>query len=187
MSETKVQGWLRGLRIVFGLICVLLSAVVLAYPSLDILTLILILAGALLFVGLARIMVGAFAENLSARLREINLGAGLIEIVITITAMLYPQDITQTLIQLLSVALLVHGTSSFLIGRFTRTLQSPLRSLLEVVGLLSFTLSVVALVSIPIGFLSLVYILSIGYLSNGIAEIILGITGIELSPNDLSE
>jgi uncharacterized membrane protein HdeD (DUF308 family) len=184
MKEKKAPNWLRALNMVFGLMCVLLSAVVLAYPGLDILTLILILATALLVVGLARIMVGAFAEYISIRLRAINLGAGLLEIAITITTMLYPQLITQTLIQLLSVALLVHGTTSLVIGRFARTLPSLLRGLLAIVGLLSITSSVIALISIPIGFLSLVYILAIGYLANGIAEIILGITGIELSPND---
>jgi uncharacterized membrane protein HdeD (DUF308 family) len=97
--------------------------------------------------------------------------------------MLYPQHITQTLIQLLSVALLVHGTISFVIGGFAKTLPSLLRGLFAVVGLLSFTLSVIALISIPLGFLTLVHVLSIGYLSNGIAEIILGITGIKRSQN----
>lgn len=177
MNEKKAPNWLRALNIVFGLICVLLSAVVLAYPGLDILTLILILSTALLVVGLGRIIVGVFAKYISIRLRTINVGAGLLEIAVTITTILYPQYITQTLIQLLSVALLVHGTTSAIVGRFAKTLPSLLRGLFVVVGLLSITLSVVALVSIPIGFLSLVYILSIGYLSNGIAEIILGITG----------
>ena len=178
---------MRALSMVFGFICVLLSALVLTYPGLDILTLLLILATALLVIGLGRIIVGIFAGYISIRLRTINVVAGLSEIVITITTMLYPQNITQTLIQLLSVALLVHGTTTFLMGRFARTLPSLLRGLFVVVGLLSITLSVIAFVSIPLGFLSLVHILSIGYLSNGMAEIILGITGVELSPNDLPE
>jgi uncharacterized membrane protein HdeD (DUF308 family) len=182
MNEKKAPNWLRALNIVFGLICVLLSAVVLAYPGLDILTLILILATALLVVGLGRIIVGVFAKYISIRLRTINVVAGLSEIAVTITIILYPQYITQTLIQLLSIALLVHGTTSAIIGRFAETLPSLLRGLLVVVGLLNITLSVIALVSIPIGFLNLVYILSIGYLSNGIAEIVLGLTGIRPEP-----
>ena len=183
MSDVKTQGWLRVLNIVFGLVCVLLSIVVLAYPGLSILTLILILATALLDIGLARIIVGVFAQYISTRLRAINVGAGLIEIVITITTMLYSQYITQTLIQLLSIALLVHGTTNVAIGGFTKTLPSLLRVFFVAVGLLGIILSVTAFVSIPLGLLDTVYILSIGYLSNGIAEIILGITEIKRSQN----
>jgi uncharacterized membrane protein HdeD (DUF308 family) len=166
---------------VLGVITIVLSAVVLANPGLDILTLILILAGALLVVGLARILVGAFGKHISNGLRSINLGAGLLEIVITIMIMLYPQDITQTLIQLLSVALFVHGVNSAVIGGYARTLQSLLRGLLVVIGLLSIALSVTAFISIPIGFLSVVYILAIGYLLTGISEIIQGIAGTKRS------
>jgi uncharacterized membrane protein HdeD (DUF308 family) len=176
----KAQGWLRGLSIVFGLICVLLSAVVLAYPGLDILTLVLILATALLVVGLGRIVVGIFAEFISFRLRIIEVGAGLLGIAITITAMLfYPQLITQTLIQLLSIALLVHGIINAAIGGFGGTLPTLPRGLFVVVGLLSIALSAIAFVSSSISFLSLVYILSIGYLLIGIGDIILGATGIK--------
>ncbi|HVP15999.1 MAG TPA: hypothetical protein VMT42_01365 [candidate division Zixibacteria bacterium] len=179
-SEVKTQYWLRALSIIFGLICVLLSAVVLAYPGLDILTLVLILAGAMLVVGLGRIIVGIFAENIPIRLRTIDGGAGLLGIAITITAMFfYPQFITQTLIQLLSIALLVYGIISAAIGGFARTLPSLLRGLFVAVGLLSIVLPVIAFASTSLDFLSLVRILSIGYLSIGIADIILGITGIK--------
>lgn len=180
MNEGKAPNWwVYVLNVVSGLICVLLSAVVLAYPGLDILTLVLILAAAILVVGLARIIVGVFAEYLSTRLRAISVGGGLLEIIATITNVIYPQYLTQTLIQLLSVALLVRGTASAAIGRYARTLPSLLRGLLVVVGLFSIALSVTAFVSIPLGFLTSVYTLSIGYLSNGIVEIILGITGLK--------
>jgi len=171
---------LRGLVIIFGLICVLLSVMVLAYPGLDILTLVLILATALLVVGLGRIVVGIFAEFISFRLRIIEVGAGLLGIAITITVMLfYPQLITQTLIQLLSIALLVHGIINAAIGGFGGTLPTLPRSLFVIVGLLSIAFSAIAFVSSSFSFLNLVYILSIGYLLIGLGDIILGATGIK--------
>jgi hypothetical protein len=93
------------------------------------------------------------------------------------TNILYPQYITQTLIQLLSVALLVHATISAVIGGYVRALPSLLRGLFVVAGLLGITMSVAAFLSLPLGFLSSVYLLSLGYLSNGIVEAILGIMG----------
>jgi uncharacterized membrane protein HdeD (DUF308 family) len=53
-----------------------------------------------------------------------------------------------------------------------------------VFGLSSIVLSVAAFISIPLGFLTLLYMLSIGYLLNGIAEIVLAITGTRRSQND---
>jgi uncharacterized membrane protein HdeD (DUF308 family) len=180
----KTQGWLGVRYIVVGLVCVLLSTVVLAYPGLDIVTIILMLSTTLLVFGLARIIDGVFAEYLPYRFRIFSVGVGLFEIVVTITNMLYPQYITQTLIQLLSTALLVHGTTSALIGRFAATLPSLPRGLLMVFGLSSIALSVAAFISIPLGFFTSLYMLSIGYLLNGISEIVLGITGIRQSQND---
>lgn len=174
----KIQGWLRVRYIVVGLVCVLLSIVVLAYPGLGIVTIVLMLATTLLVFGLARIIDGVFAEYIPSWLRILNVGGGLFEIVVMITNMLYPQYITQTLIQLLSVALLVHGTINALIGRFAVILPKLSRGLSVVFGLSSLVLSVAAFISIPLGFLTLLYMLAIGYLLSGIAEIGLGITGI---------
>ena len=182
-SDVKTEDWLRALSIIFGLICVLLSFVVLAYPGLDILTLVLLLATALLVIGIGRIIIGIFAENISFRLRAIDVGAALLGIAITITALLfYSQFITQTLIQLLSIALLAHGIISAVIGGFAETLSGPLRGLLVTVGLLSIVLAVIASVFVSLDFLSLIHILAIGYLSIGIADILLGLTGIKRIP-----
>jgi hypothetical protein len=42
---------------------------------------------------------------------------------------------------------------------------------------LGITMSVAVFLSLPLGFLSSVYLLAIGYLSHGIVEAIFGITG----------
>jgi hypothetical protein len=87
------------------------------------------------------------------------------------------------LIQLLSIALLVHGIINAAIGGLGGTLPTLPRGLFVVVGLLSIALSAIAFVSSSISFLNLVYILSIGYLLIGIGDIILGATGIKrISP-----
>jgi hypothetical protein len=177
------------LHIVFGLVCVLLSTVVLAYPELDILTLTYMLMIALLVIGLARIIFGAFAKYIPDWLRALNMGAGLLEIGVTFAIILYTQYITQAtqaLIQLLSTTLLVHAITAALIGRFVETLPRLLRGLCVIIGLLNIFLSALAFFSIPFGFgfLTAVYTLSICYLSTGMIEIILGIIGIRRRRND---
>ncbi|MFB0501891.1 MAG: hypothetical protein ACETVP_05415 [Candidatus Bathyarchaeia archaeon] len=79
---------------------------------------------------------------------------------------------------LLSFALLIHGIARVVVGGFAKVFPSWLRGLLVVVGLLTIVLSVTVFISSAVGFLTLVLILSITFLLNGIARIVSGITGI---------
>ncbi len=178
MSESKAPGWLRTLDIVFGSIAIILSIVVLAYPELAVLTLIFILSLALSVLGIARVIIGIFAKYLSDGLRAINLGAGILALILAVVALLYPQLATQMLIYLLSFALMLNGIARVVIGGFAKVFPSWLRGLLVVIGLLTIVLSVVVVISPAFGFLTLVFMLSIAFLLNGIARIVSGITGI---------
>jgi uncharacterized protein involved in cysteine biosynthesis len=144
---------------------------------------------ALLVIGLARIIFGAFAQYIPDWLRALSVGAGLLEIAVTFAIILYTQYLTQAtqaLIQLLSAALLVHGITDFLIGRFVETLPRLLRGLCAIIGFFNVILSVFAFFSIPFGFgfLTAVRTLSICYLSSGMLGIILGIIGIRRRQNE---
>lgn len=178
MSERKAPGWLRALDIVFGLIAIILAVVVLAYQELAILTLIFILSIALLILGIARVIIGISAKYLSDGLRALNVGTGILALVIAIVALLYPELATQMLIYLLSFALLINGIVRLVISGFAKAFPSWLRGLLAVVGLLVIVLSVVVFVSPAMGELTLILLLSINFLLNGIARILSGITGI---------
>jgi uncharacterized membrane protein HdeD (DUF308 family) len=74
--------------------------------------------------------------------------------------------------------LLIHGIARVVIGGFAKVFSSWLRGLLVVFGLLTIVLSVLVFISPALGFLTLVIILSITFLLNGIARIVSGITGI---------
>jgi len=174
----EAPGWLRALDIVFGLIAVILSIVVLVYQELAILTLIFVLSIALLIIGIARVFGGIFAKYLSDGLRAVHVGTGILALVIAIVALLYTELATQMLIYLLSFALLIHGIARIVIGGFAKVFPSWLRGLLAVVGLLTIFLSVVVFISPAVGELTLVFLLSITFLFNGIARIVSGITGI---------
>ncbi|MCJ7804462.1 hypothetical protein MUP35_01880, partial [Patescibacteria group bacterium] len=98
MIETKAPGWLRAFDVVFGLIAVVLSVVVLAYQELAILTMIFVLSIALLVTGIARIFTGIFAKYLSDKIRALNFGVGMVDMVLSIFALLYTNLTTQVLI-----------------------------------------------------------------------------------------
>ena len=178
MSEIKAPSWLRALDIIFGLISVILAIAILVYQELAILTMILALSIALLIVGIARVFGGIFAKYLSDGLRAINVGTGILALVLAIVAILYTDLATQVLIYLLSFALLINGIARLVIGGFGKIFPSWLRGLLAVIGLLTIILSVVVFVSTTLGELTLILILSITFLLNGMARIVSGITGI---------
>lgn len=179
MSERKAPSWLRALDIVFGFMAIILSIGVLLYPELAILTLIFILSIALLVIGIARVLIGIFAKYLSDGLRALNLGAGILALVLAILAIFYPRLATQMLIYLLSFALMFNGTVRIVIGGFAKVFPGWLRGLLVVVGVLTVALSVVVVISPAFGFLTLVFLLSIAFLLNGMVRIVSGITGVQ--------
>lgn len=178
MVVGKVPRWLRALDVVLGLITIIMSGIVLFYPKFAISMLILILAIALLVIGVARLFTGIFARYLPDWSRAVNLGTGILMIVVAIVAMLYPQLATQMLIYLLSLAMLVHGTSRIVTGAFVKVFQRWLRVFLVVIGLLTIIMSIVVLVSPGLGFLTLVIMLSMTLLFNGVARVIYGLTGV---------
>jgi uncharacterized membrane protein HdeD (DUF308 family) len=177
MSETKAPGWLRAFDVIFGLIAVVLSVVVLAYQELAILTLIFILSIVLLITGIARILTGIFAKYLFDGIRALNFGVGMVAMVLSIVAILYPNLTTQVLIYILSIVLLLNGVTRLVIGGFARAFPKWLRGFFVVVGLLTIILSVVVFVSSAFGLLALVLMLSFTFMFNGIARIIQGVTG----------
>lgn len=177
MNERKAAGWLRVLDIVFGLIAIILSAVVVAYQELAILTVIFILSFVLLVVGVVRIFGGVFAKYLSDGMRAVNVGIGILALALGGIALLFADLTTQVLIYILSFALLLNGIARLVIGGFAKAFPGWLRGFLVVVGLLTIVLSVFIFVSPGLGFLALVLMLSFTFLFNGIARVVQGITG----------
>lgn len=79
---------------------------------------------------------------------------------------------------LLSFALLIHGIPRVVVSGFVNVFPRWPRGLLVVVGLLTIVLSVIVFISSALGFLTLVFIISISFLLNGLARIVSGTTGI---------
>ena len=177
MTELKAPNWLRAFDIIFGLISVIISIVVLAFQDVAILTLIFILSLVLLVVGVARIFGGIFAIYLSGGMRALNVGIGIIAIVLGITAIVYTDFTIQLLIYIISFALLLNGVARLLIGGLAKVFPKWLRGFFVVVGLLTIGLSLVVFVFSELGFLALILMLSVTFMINGIARIVQGIIG----------
>ena len=179
MSEMKSPGWLRAFDIIFGLISVIMSVVVLVYQELAILTLIFVLSLILLVLGVARIFGGIFGKYLSDGIRALNVGIGLVAVILGMITLVYTDFTTQILIYIISLALLLNGVARFVIGGFAKAFPKWVRAFFIAIGALTIRLSVVVFVYSELGFLALILMLSVTFMFNGIARIIQGITGIQ--------
>jgi len=177
LSKNRAPSWLRFFDIIFGLISVILSFIVLAYQEFTILTLLFILSFVLLVLGIARVFGGIFAIYLTGKIRALNVGIGLVGIVISILALIYPDRTIQFLIYIISFALLLNGVARFVVGSLAKAFPKWVRGLFIAIGLVTIGLSVVVFVYSELGFLALVLMLSVTFMFNGLARIVQGIIG----------
>jgi uncharacterized membrane protein HdeD (DUF308 family) len=68
--RVKLQGWMRALSIVIGLISLGAGLTVLAFPGIGLAVLVSLLSVALIFIGIERIVVGASGNVYSLSFRE---------------------------------------------------------------------------------------------------------------------
>lgn len=63
LSETKSPGWMRLAQIGLGIVAIILSLYVLAFPTLTLVTVALLLAAILFVVGIERVISGLFLQG----------------------------------------------------------------------------------------------------------------------------
>jgi uncharacterized membrane protein HdeD (DUF308 family) len=173
----KTSNWVRVLRVIVGLIAIAASVVVLASPGLALFTILFLLSFALLFLGVARIAHSVAAKLWSKGHRALHAVAGVVTLILGALVLALPGLGIGTLIFLLAFALLAYGVVSLVIGgsAIANLLPKWVRALLVIVGALSVIFSLVVIVFPTIGVVTLVAMLSVSFLLNGIESIISGI------------
>jgi uncharacterized membrane protein HdeD (DUF308 family) len=173
----KIPDWVRVLRVIVGLIAIVASVVVLASPGLAIFTLLFLLSFALFFLGVARIAHSFAAKLWSKGHRALHAVAGVLALILGALVLAFPGLGIGTLVFLLAFALLAYGIVSLVIGGsgVAGLLSKWVRALLIIVGSLSVVFSLLVIVFPAIGVLTLVAMLSVSFLLDGIESIFFGI------------
>ena len=167
------------LQIVLGGICIVLSLVILAYIGPAILTIILIMSVALLFIGIERICVGVAMTSSSRGSRFANIGIGLLIIAFSIVLMQFPVFTSAVLVVLAAIALLVSGISRIIQG-ISKKASGSSRAFRIGVGVLSIAVSILVIAHpISVGLVLFAIMISIAFLISGIEMMALGISGRE--------
>jgi uncharacterized membrane protein HdeD (DUF308 family) len=171
-SETTPT-WSRALLVIFGLLAIAASIFVLAVPGIALLTLVILLSVSLLFVGLSRLARGISLSKLSRGHRVLDILAGLLGIAIGIIVFLFPLLGIGTLVFMLAFGTMIYGIVSVAIGASASLMARGLRALVLLSGFLAITLSAIVLVRPAVAVLTLIFLLSVSFMINGIESIVL--------------
>jgi uncharacterized membrane protein HdeD (DUF308 family) len=181
ISETKSPGWLRAVQIGLGIIAIVLSFYVLAFPAFTFISVVYVLAIVLFVLAIERIIIGVFSPA-PGQSRWGVVGLGVIVLIVSIIVMIYPVGTTVFLMFLLAVALFFDGIARIVHGVGDKSISKGARAFSIVAGAIAIGLSIMVFASPLLGAVFLGILLAISLLINGIQIIVAGVTGRRLSP-----
>jgi uncharacterized membrane protein HdeD (DUF308 family) len=176
VSETKSPGWMRAVQIGLGIIALILSAYVLAFPAMTFVTIVYVLGIVLLIVGIERVIGGIFERRPGAS-RWGSVGLGILVIIIALIVMAFPVSTGVFLLILLAIALLFDGIARVIHGFGHKTAGKATRAFLIVAGAIEIALSIAIMASPVLGAVFIGILLAIALIIVGIQIIFAGITG----------
>jgi uncharacterized membrane protein HdeD (DUF308 family) len=176
VAETKSPGWMRAIQIGLGIIALILSVYVLAFPAATFVAIVWILGIVLLVVGIERVISGIF-EHRPGRSRWSSVGLGILVIILAIIVLAFPASVGVFLIILLAIALLFDGIARLVHGITDRTRGRGSRIFKIVVGVIEIALSIAIMASPLLGADIVGILIAIGLLIAGIQIIVAGVTG----------
>jgi uncharacterized membrane protein HdeD (DUF308 family) len=177
LSEAKSPRWMRFAQIGLGIVAIILSGFVIAFPGFTLITIALLLAVILFVVGIERVLTGLFLRGKS---RWINIGLGILVIILSGISMTFPVATGIVLLIFLAYVLLFDGISRVIHGAADKSSNRSSRIFSIVAGAISIALSVMIIVSPFIGAFFISFLISIALLIVGIQMIMSGITGSRL-------
>ncbi len=180
MSEEKTSS-LRTLNILVGLGLLVMAIIAIIYTDAAVLTLLLIIAGAIIIMGIPRVISGGTDKALETKVRLSKLIEGFLAIILGVLTIIWsvvdPTISIEWLIFILAAALIILGFGRFFQGFKAREFPSWLRVLVLVTGIVTMILAIVILVIPPIDPSLNILLLTVVLLVNSIAMLALGIVG----------
>lgn len=159
--------WLRFLQIGLGVIAVGLSLSIIVYPSVGVATVSIVLAVALLVIGIETIATG-FSANQSKSSSAGNIILGALVIGLSAVVLAFPLLAAGFLVIMLGISLLFAGIARIMEGISSKHVSKGSRSLLIGVGILAVAISFMVFASPLVGIVLLNFIVAIALLIIGI-------------------
>jgi uncharacterized membrane protein HdeD (DUF308 family) len=176
MSSQKSPGWRRAAQIGLGALAIILAIIAMVFPGATVVSIVFILAIALLIVGIEKVISGIFFQHKS---RFAAIGLGILVIILAIIALAFPVGATTVLIFIIAFALMFDGFARIIQGFGDKQERGWIRGFYIGVGVLAVIISVMILVSPFFGAALAGFLIGIALLIIGIQVISAGIAGRE--------
>jgi uncharacterized membrane protein HdeD (DUF308 family) len=176
MSSQKSPGWRRAAQIGLGALAIILAIIAMVFPGATVVSIVIILAIALLIVGIEKVISGIFFQHKS---RFAAIGLGILVIILAIIALAFPVGATTVLILIIAFALMFDGFARIIQGFGDKQERGWIRGFYIGVGVLAVIISVMVLVSPFFGAALAGLLIGIALLIIGIQVISAGIAGRE--------
>jgi uncharacterized membrane protein HdeD (DUF308 family) len=176
MSSQKSPGWRRAAQIGLGALAIILAIIAIVFPGATVVSIVIILAIALLIVGIEKVISGIFFQHKS---RFAAIGLGILVIILAIIALAFPVGATTVLVLILAFALMFDGFARIIQGFGDKQERGWIRGFYIGVGVLAVIISVMVLVSPFFGAALAGLLIGIALLIIGIEIISAGIAGRE--------
>ena len=170
--------WFRILQVVVGVICIILSGIIIAKSSsFGEYAIVLFALIALMIIGIERIVAGLRSKGLkrSSRIINIAIGAGIVGYLIP--GIIVPDFAIKYIVLILGFGLLANGAVRILDGVRNLEYESRTRMLRIGIGSLSAIIGIIVLASPRAGFIILLLMVSVALLLTGIELVVVGSTG----------
>ena len=176
MSSQKSPGWRRAAQIGLGALAIILAIIAIVFPGATVVSIVIILAIALLIVGIEKVISGIFFQHKS---RFAAIGLGILVIILAIIALAFPVGATTVLIFILAFALMFDGFARIIQGFGDKQETGWVRGFYIGAGILAVIISVMVLASPLFGAALAGFLIGIALLIIGIQMISAGIAGRE--------
>jgi uncharacterized membrane protein HdeD (DUF308 family) len=176
VAETKSPGWMRAVQIGLGIIALILSIYVLAFPAATFVAIVWILGIVLLVVGIERVISGIF-EHHPGRSRWTSIGLGILVIILAILVIAFPAAVGLFIIILVAIALLFDGIARLIHGVSDKTRGKGSRIFRIVAGVIEIALSIAIMAFPLLGETIAGILVAVALLIVGIQIIVAGVTG----------
>jgi uncharacterized membrane protein HdeD (DUF308 family) len=174
MSMFKISRWMRGFEIGFGIVIVVLSAIVILNPIGGFLSIIWILGTLLFVIGIEMIVSHILTHQ---RSRFAGMALGIAVIILAIIAIAFPLITSIIVVTLLGVALLFSGVSKIIHGVNNKQRNRWNRGFSVATGVFSILLAIMILVFPVFGIAFAGLLIGISLLITGIQMISSGVSG----------
>lgn len=178
MISEKSPGWMRAAQIGLGILAIVISGAAIVFPGIFLVSLVIVLAIVLIFIGIEKIITGIFIEHKS---KWATIGLGVLVIIIASIALAFPVATTFFVIFILAFALLFDGIARIISGFTDKGQRGWSRGFSIGAGILAIIISMIILASPLFGVELAGIFIGIALIIIGVQMISAGVAGRKLT------